>query len=183
VKISRWPEPNARIECFGVLRAPRSRPLEGEAPTRVRRVDAPDMIPSWSSPPHGPPLLGRVSVASKYPGVQAPMQPSDFPAPFGRGSGSPCQRPTSMQELVLRPSRACPCGRAARRRRITGSPQDRIPSRRGEDLRGYWAVLFVRAVVEHPPDTTPPLAPTPLRGDSRRDRRRLQEQRNPRHPE
>ena len=29
------------------------------------------------------------------------MQPSDFPAPFGRGSGSPCQRPTSMQELVL----------------------------------------------------------------------------------
>ena len=46
--------------------------------------------------------------------------------------------------------RACPCRRAARRRRITGSPQDRVLSRRGEDLPGYWVVLFVRAVVQHP---------------------------------
>ena len=29
------------------------------------------------------------------------MQPSDFPAPFGRDFGSPCQRLTSMQKLVL----------------------------------------------------------------------------------
>ena len=77
------------------------------------------------------------------------MQPSDFLAPFGRGFGSPCQWPTSMQELVLA-GRACPCGRAARRRRVTGSPQHRVPSRRSEDLPGSWAVLFVRAVVEHP---------------------------------
>ncbi len=34
-----------------------------------------------------------------------------------------------------------------------GSPALRktgFSSRRGEDLPGYWAVLFVRAVVEHP---------------------------------
>ena len=29
------------------------------------------------------------------------MQPSDSPAPVGRGSGSPCQRPTSMRTLFL----------------------------------------------------------------------------------
>jgi len=57
--------------------------------------------------------------------------------------------------------RAGPCGRAARRRRITGSPQDRVPSRRGRDLPGAWAVLFGRAVVQHPagPD---PSSPQPL---------------------
>jgi len=57
--------------------------------------------------------------------------------------------------------RACACQHAARRRRVTGSPQDRIPSRRGEDLPGYWAVLFVRAVVEHPAgyDPSSPLLP------------------------
>ncbi len=44
----------------------------------------------------------------------------------------------------------CPCEHAARRRRVTGSPKDRVCSRRGEDLPGYWAVLFVRAVMQHP---------------------------------
>jgi len=53
--------------------------------------------------------------------------------------------------------RACPCGRAARRRRITGSPQHRVSSRRGEDFPGYWAVLFVRAVVEPPAGYDPSL--------------------------
>jgi hypothetical protein len=57
--------------------------------------------------------------------------------------------------------RACPCGRAARRRRVTGPPQDRFPSRRGENLPGSWAVLFVRAVVEHPAGYDPSL-PLPL---------------------
>jgi len=57
--------------------------------------------------------------------------------------------------------RACACQHAARRRRVTGSPQHRVPSRRGEDLPGYWAVLFVRAVVEHPAgyDPSSPLPP------------------------
>jgi hypothetical protein len=33
---------------------------------------------------------------------------------------------------------------------ITGSPSDRKLPRRGKGLPGYWAVLFVRAVVQHP---------------------------------
>src|SRR5712671_2455391 len=33
---------------------------------------------------------------------------------------------------------------------ITGSPRGRDGSRRGEGLPGAWAVLFVRAMVEHP---------------------------------
>ena len=43
------------------------------------------------------------------------------------------------------------------RRWITGSPLLRLLPRRGEGLPGYWAVLFLRAVVQHtPPDTTTP---------------------------
>lgn len=48
--------------------------------------------------------------------------------------------------------------RAVRRRRVTGSPQDRAGSRRGEGLPGYGAVLFVRAMVEHPAGYHPLLA-------------------------
>src|SRR5262245_62699227 len=40
--------------------------------------------------------------------------------------------------------------RAVRRRRVTGSPQDRDVSRKGEGLPGSGAVLFIRARVEHP---------------------------------
>jgi hypothetical protein len=36
------------------------------------------------------------------------------------------------------------------RRWITGSPSDRNLPRRGKSLPGYWAVLFLRAVVQHP---------------------------------
>jgi hypothetical protein len=57
--------------------------------------------------------------------------------------------------------RACPSQRTTPRRRITGSPQHRVPSRRGEDLPGSWAVLFVRAVVEHPAGYDPS-SPLPL---------------------
>ena len=48
--------------------------------------------------------------------------------------------------------------RAVRRRRLTGSPQSRGSSRRGEGLPGYGTVLFVRAMVEHPAGYTPLLA-------------------------
>ena len=81
------------------------------------------------------------------------MQPSDFLASFGRGFGSPCRRPTSG-------AGACSAdrlgGRRVRlpthrlRRWITGSPSDRKLPRRGKGLPGYWSVLFVRAVVQHP---------------------------------
>ncbi len=45
--------------------------------------------------------------------------------------------------------------RVVRRRRLTGSPQSRDSSRRGEGLPGYGTVLFVRAMVEHPAGYTP----------------------------
>jgi hypothetical protein len=48
--------------------------------------------------------------------------------------------------------------RVVRRRRLTGSPQNRNGSRRGEDLPGYGAILFVRALVEHPAGYPPCLA-------------------------
>ncbi len=46
-------------------------------------------------------MLGRVPATNQFPDVKAPMQPSDFLASMSRGFGSPCQRPTSMQKLVL----------------------------------------------------------------------------------
>ena len=52
----------------------------------------------------------------------------------------------------------CTRRRVVRRRRVTGSPQDRNVSRRGEGLPGYGAVLFVRAMVEHPAGYGPLLA-------------------------
>src|SRR6266581_2530580 len=52
----------------------------------------------------------------------------------------------------------CARQRVVRRRRVTGSPQDRDGSRRGEGLPGAWAVLFVRAMVEHPAGDVPLLA-------------------------
>jgi hypothetical protein len=52
----------------------------------------------------------------------------------------------------------CAHQRAVRRRRLTGSPQNRDMSRRGEGLPGYWAILFARARVEHPAGYPPLLA-------------------------
>ena len=46
-------------------------------------------FPNSSSHQHGPPLLGRVRDATPFPDVNAPMQPSDSLAPFGRRSGLP----------------------------------------------------------------------------------------------
>ena len=75
-----------------------------------------------------------------------------LPASFGHGSGSPGRWPPSLRALVL-----CLYGRrhvrpprVVRRRRVTGSPYRRSVSRRGEGLPGSGAVLFVRAMVEHP---------------------------------
>ncbi len=79
--------------------------------------------------------------------------------------------------------RACSCQHAARRRRITGSPQDRVRSRRGKDLPGYWAVPFVRAMVEHPAGydpSSPLLLFEKIYGEAVVC---LQAKQNPRHPE
>jgi len=66
-----------------------------------------------------------------------------------------------MQALVLCPSRAddtCARKHVVRRRRVTGAPRHRDWSRRGEGLPGSWAILFVRAMVEHPAGDVPLLA-------------------------
>ena len=83
-----------------------------------------------------------------------------LPASVGHGSGSPCQWPPSMRALVLCPVADDPCARqrVVRRRRVTGSPQDRDGARRGEGLPGAWTVLFVRAMVAHPAGDGPRLA-------------------------
>src|SRR5215472_3464087 len=83
-----------------------------------------------------------------------------LPAPISHGSGSPCQWLTSMQALVLclMADDTCACKRVVRRRQLTGSPRGRNVSRRGEGLPCAWAVLFVRAMVEHPAGYGPLLA-------------------------
>jgi hypothetical protein len=90
------------------------------------------------------------------------MQPSDSlpplaTAPVPLADGLPrcgCLFCTPQGRRRVRPQRA------VRRRRVTGSPQDRDVSRRGEGLPGYGTVLFIRAMVEHPAGDTPLLAQT-----------------------
>ena len=81
------------------------------------------------------------------------MQPSDSLASFGRDFGSPRLRPTSWDRRF---SADCVSDRRVRlqtrqlRRGMTGSPSHRFLPRKSEGLPGYWTVLFVRAVVQHP---------------------------------
>ena len=115
-------------------------------------------------PPEAHTDTGRLCSAGSK-GVPVPRRLRSYaalrlPASFGHGSGSPCQGPTSLRVLLL-----CLSGRrhvhpprVVRRRRGTGSPSRRDMSRRGEGLPGYGAVLFVRAMVEHPAGYVPLLA-------------------------
>jgi hypothetical protein len=83
-----------------------------------------------------------------------------LPAPISHGSGSPCRWLTSPHVLVL-----CPLGRrhvhpptcraSETGHRLSARPEC-IEERRG--LPGYGAVLFVRAMVEHPAGYGPLLA-------------------------
>ena len=87
-----------------------------------------------------------------FPNVHARMQPSDslppsVVAPVPLADGLPrCGR----FFCAVWADDTCARLRVVRRRRVTGSPQDRDGSRRGEGLPGAWTVLFVRAMVEHP---------------------------------
>jgi hypothetical protein len=88
------------------------------------------------------------------------MQPSDSlppsaPAPVPLAGGLPrC----GCLFCALWADDTCTRIHVVRRRRVTGSPRDRNVSRRGEGLPGYWTVLFVRALVEHPAGYAPLLA-------------------------
>jgi len=57
--------------------------------------------------------------------------------------------------LICSAADTCARIRVVCRRRVTGSPQHRDWSRKGEGLPGYWTVLFGRAVVEHPAGYAP----------------------------
>jgi hypothetical protein len=102
--------------------------------------------------------------------LAVPRRPRSYaalrlPAPIGHGSGAPCPWPPAMPALVLclRADDTCACARIVRRRHLTGSPRGRHGSRRGEGLPGAWAVLCVRAMVEHPAGDGPLLAPLTAR--------------------
>ena len=60
--------------------------------------------------------------------------------------------------LCLMADDPCACARVGRRRPLTGSPRGQawVEARRG--LPSAWAVLFVRAMVEHPAGYGPLLA-------------------------
>ena len=96
-----------------------------------------------------------------FPDVSARMQPSDSlppsaTAPVPLASGLPRYGRLFCATWA---DDTCARTRVVRRRRVTGSPHNRGVSRRGEGLPGYGAVLFVRAMVEHPAGYHPLLAP------------------------
>ena len=105
------------------------------------------------------PVLDWVRVPPRSP-VSSLMCSPPTPCPLRPRLRFPLRWPTSMRALLL-----CHMGRrhvrpqrAVRRRPITGSPQSRSVSRRDEGRPGFWTVLFVRAVVEHPAGYVPLLA-------------------------
>ena len=110
------------------------------------------------------------------------MQPSDFPVPFGRGFGSPCRRPTSMQRLVLSRLRVPLQTRSASEtgHRLSAGPDS------FEEKQGPPGLLGRPLRARHgqtPRRIRRPLAPTPRRGDPRRRRHRLHGKQNAGHPE
>src|SRR5215510_9701664 len=122
------------------------------------------MVPSSSSHQHGLPLLGRVRLAGPFPDVNAPMQPSDSlpPSAIALVPLALAYLDADSGSVPKQADDTCARIRAVRRRQLTGSPLDRILSRRGEGLPGYGTVPFVRAMVEHPAGYTPLLAHTSM---------------------
>jgi len=109
------------------------------------------------------------------------MQPSDFLAPFGRGSGSPRLPAYLAAGACSWPRRACPSGRAAR------SETDHRPSAAPdshEERQGTSRVTGPSSSCapwsNTPPDMSSP-CPTSLE-KIWRGHRRFQEQRDPQHP-
>src|SRR4029434_617368 len=95
-----------------------------------------------------------------FPDVVAPMQPSDSlppsattPVPLAAAylDADACSVPREADDTCARLS-------AVRRRRVTGSPQERYVRRKDESLPVYGSVLFRRAMVEPPAGYDPLLA-------------------------
>jgi hypothetical protein len=120
------------------------------------------MGPSRRSHQHGPPLLGRVQVSPCSPTsslvcsppTPCPHQPRlRFPLPVAYLDAGACSVPMGADDTC---ARHVPCvGDGSPALRSTG-----VSSRRGEGLPGYGAILFVRAMVEHPAGYGPLLAHT-----------------------
>jgi hypothetical protein len=118
------------------------------------------MGPSRRSHQHGPPLLGRVQVSPCSPTsslvcsppTPCPHQPRlRFPLPVAYLDAGACSVPMGADDTC---ARHVPCvGDGSPALRSTG-----VSSRRGEGLPGYGAILFVRAMVEHPAGYVPLLA-------------------------
>src|SRR4029434_10001344 len=137
---------------------------------RVARVPLPSPGPvtclpmsrhgAWF-PPEVPSNTGRLCSAGSgcHPVPRRPCSSAALrlPAPISPGSGAPCRWLTSLRVLVLCPlaDDTCTRLRVVRRRRVTGSPRDRHVSRRGEGLPGDGAILFGRALVDHPAGYVP----------------------------
>ncbi len=120
------------------------------------------MGPFERSHQHGPPLLGRVRAPSRSPTSLLVFGPPTPSLPSASAPVVPRLWPTSSRALVLcrlrRPAARDARGHAARRRRVVGSPWAGLFTRRSEGLPGFWAVLFLRAVVEDPAGCGPLLA-------------------------
>ncbi len=139
------------------------------------------MGPFERSHQHGPPLLGRVRAPTRSPTSSLVCSPPTPSFPSASAPVVPCLRPTSLRALLLChrrwPTARATRGHAARQRWVIGSPWAGLFTRRNEGLPGFWAVLFVRAVVEDPAGCGPLLA------HLRSGRRRLQAVQRLGHPE
>ena len=95
--------------------------------------------------------------ACPVPRLLAPMQPSDSLVAVGRGSGSPCARPTSRRTLLLGPrarARASADARASESgHRVPVAP---VLREEWEGLPGSWVVLFPVPWSSTPPDVRSP---------------------------
>src|SRR5712692_9783293 len=118
------------------------------------------MGPFRSSHRHGPPLLGRVqglpcsptSLLLCSPPTPCPLGPRlRFPLPVAYLVASACSVP--LGPTTRAPANVSCVGDHSPALRQTG-----MSSRKGEGLPGYEAILFVRAMVEHPAGYGPLLA-------------------------
>jgi hypothetical protein len=109
--------------------------------------------------------------ATPFPNFSARMQPSDSLTSIGASSGLPLLGAYLGANAVLCPSgsRARVRGDAAVGEWSPGPRRTGFPSRRHEGLPGFWSVLLLRAVVEHPAGYAPcspyftHVAPSPSR--------------------
>ena len=119
------------------------------------------MGPFRSAHRHGPPLLGRVQETSLFPDVIARMQPSDSllpsaTAPVPLASSLPRGGRLFCASCGRRHVRSQTCRASETGHRLSATPV--LSARRSEGLPGCEAILFVRAVVEHPAGYGPLLA-------------------------